>query len=60
MPNEPEKLFDLMDTEVEPTEDQLAKLMHFVGEATRKQSREIQKQDAAASVREDSPESYGG
>ena len=31
MSGEPKKLFDLMDTEVEPTDDQLEQLMRFVG-----------------------------
>lgn len=35
MPDEPKKLFDLMDIETEPTDEQLAELMHFVGEAVR-------------------------
>jgi hypothetical protein len=35
MPAEPEKLFDLMNTEVEPTDEQLAELMRYVGEAVR-------------------------
>ena len=35
MPDEPRKIFDLMDTETEPTDEQLAGLMHYVGEAVR-------------------------
>jgi hypothetical protein len=35
MPNEPRKIFDLMDTETEPTDEQLAELMQYVGEAVR-------------------------
>jgi hypothetical protein len=35
MPDEPRKIFDLMDTETEPTDEQLAELMHYVGEAVR-------------------------
>jgi len=36
MPEVPEKLFDLMDTEVEPTDEQMARLMRYVGEEVRK------------------------
>ncbi len=40
MSNEPEKLFDLMDIETEPTDKQLEQLMGFVAEEVRrKQSR---------------------
>jgi len=35
MPDEPRKIFDLMDTETEPTDEQLAELMNYVGEAVR-------------------------
>jgi hypothetical protein len=35
MPDEPKKLFDLMDTETEPTDEQLAELMEFVAEEVR-------------------------
>jgi hypothetical protein len=31
MPDEPRKIFDLMDTETEPTDEQLAELMRYVG-----------------------------
>lgn len=41
MPDEPRKIFDLMDTETEPTDEQLAKLMHYVGEAVRAETAEI-------------------
>ncbi len=36
MPNLPEKLFDLMDVEVEPTDEQISRLMAFVGEEVRR------------------------
>jgi hypothetical protein len=39
MPDEPRKIFDLMDTETEPTDEQLAELMHYVGEAVRAKKR---------------------
>ena len=39
MPDEPKKIFDLMDTETEPTDEQLAELMHYVGEAVRAKKR---------------------
>jgi hypothetical protein len=35
MPDQPRKIFDLMDTETEPTDEQLAELMHYVGEDNR-------------------------
>lgn len=41
MPDEPRKIFDLMDTETEPTDEQLAELMHYVGEAVRAETAEI-------------------
>ena len=40
MPDEPRKIFDLMDTETEPTDEQLAELMHYVGEAVRAETAE--------------------
>ena len=39
MPDEPRKIFDLMDTETEPTDEQLAELMHYVGESVRAKKR---------------------
>jgi len=42
MADEPRKIFDLMDTETEPTDEQLAELMHYVGEAVRAESAEIE------------------
>ncbi len=39
MSGEPEKLFDPMDIETEPTDDQLEQLMHFVGRKFGKEAR---------------------
>lgn len=36
------KIFDFMDTETEPTDEQLAELMHYVGEAVRAESIRIE------------------
>ena len=41
MPDEPRKIFDLMDTETEPTDEQLAELMEYVGEAVRAETVDI-------------------
>jgi len=41
MPDEPRKIFDLMDTETEQTDEQLAELMRFVGEDIRAESARI-------------------
>jgi hypothetical protein len=41
MPDEPRKIFDLMDTKTEPTDEQLAELMHYVGEDIRAETAEI-------------------
>ncbi len=41
MPDEPKKIFDLMDTETEPTDEQWAELMHLVGEDIRAESAQI-------------------
>jgi hypothetical protein len=35
MSEEPKKIFDLMDTETEPTDEQLAELMEFMAEEVR-------------------------
>jgi ribosome-binding protein aMBF1 (putative translation factor) len=35
MPEQPKKIFDLMDTETEPTDEQLEELMQYVIEAVR-------------------------
>jgi hypothetical protein len=45
MPAEPRKIFDLMDTETEPTDEQLAELMQYVGEAVRAQSAKLTPED---------------
>ncbi len=60
MPDEPRKIFDLMDTETEPTDEQLAELMHYVGEAVRAESAEIEEmaRREIAKVAE-SPARYG-
>ena len=39
MPDEPRKIFDLMDTETEPTDEQLEELMRYVGESIRAKKR---------------------
>jgi hypothetical protein len=36
MPDEPKKIFDLLDIENEPTDEQLAELMDLVAESVRK------------------------
>jgi len=60
MPNEPRKIFDLMDTETEPTDEQLAELMHFVGEAIRLESAELKEMDRKEVARAaEAPASYG-
>ena len=41
MPDEPRKIFDLMDTETEPTDEQLEELMRYGGEAIRTETAEI-------------------
>ena len=42
MPDEPRKIFDLMDIENEPTDEQLAELMEYVGEAVRAETAELE------------------
>lgn len=61
MPDEPRKIFDLMDTETEPTDEQLAELMHYVGEAVRakKKAAGLPLQESAQSVSEFPAQSYG-
>lgn len=60
MPDEPRKIFDLMDTETEPTDEQLAELMHYVGEPIRAETAEIKEmaRHEIAKVAE-SPARYG-
>jgi arsenate reductase-like glutaredoxin family protein len=61
MPDEPRKIFDLMDTETEPTDEQLAELMHYVGEAVRAKKRAagLQVRELNGSVRESASSPYG-
>jgi len=60
MPDEPRKIFDLMDTETEPTDEQLAELMNYVGEAIRAESAELKEMDRLESLRvAEKPSSYG-
>ncbi len=61
MPDEPRKIFDLMDTETEPTDEQLAELMHYVGEAVRakKKAAGLPVQEQAGSVGESTARPYG-
>ena len=50
MSDEPRKIFDLMDTETEPTDEQLAELMHLVGEDIRAESARINERLRAQAV----------
>ena len=61
MPDEPRKIFDLMDTETEPTDEQLAELMRYVGEDIRAESARIKQRACAESVNAlaEKPASYG-
>jgi hypothetical protein len=61
MPDEPRKIFDLMDTETEPTDEQLAELMHLVGEDIRAESARINERQGAKRVQvlAEKPASYG-
>jgi hypothetical protein len=61
MPDEPRKIFDLMDTETEPTDEQLAELMHYVGEAVRakKKAAGLKAREVSGSVNESTPQPYG-
>ena len=61
MADEPRKIFDLMDTETEPTDEQLAELMHYVGEAvrTKKKAAGVPTQEANLSVSERPAHPYG-
>ncbi len=58
MPDEPRQFFDLMDTETEPTDEQLAELMHYVGEDIRAESARMKERMGVPVVAEKSP-SYG-
>jgi hypothetical protein len=61
MPDEPRKIFDLMDTETEPTDEQLAELMQYVGEAVRakKKAAGLPVRELGGSVGESAPTPYG-
>ena len=60
MADEPRKIFDLMDTETEPTDEQLAELMHYVGEAVRAKKRAVEARCTQAIVlKEPVPRPYG-
>lgn len=61
MPDQPRKIFDLMDTETEPTDEQLAELMHYVGEAVRakKKAAGLQVREINGSISESAPRPYG-
>jgi len=61
MPDEPRKIFDLMDTETEPTDEQLAELMNYVGEAVRakKKAANLQSRETTHSVGESPAKPYG-
>jgi hypothetical protein len=51
MADEPRKIFDLMDIETEPTDGQLAELMHLVGEDIRAESDRIRQRDGQAALK---------
>ncbi len=53
MPDEPRKIFDLMDTETEPTDEQLAELMEYGGEAVRAKKQAVALQIQKPSRRDD-------
>ncbi len=61
MPDEPHKIFDLMDTETEPTDEQLAELMQYVGEAVRakKKAASLQSPGSSHLVGEPTARPYG-
>jgi hypothetical protein len=59
MPDEPRKIFDLMDTETEPTDEQLAELMHLVGEDIRAESARIRQRTQGVEIAAEKPASYG-
>ena len=60
MPGEPRKIFDLMDTETEPTDEQLAELMQYVGEAVRakKKAAGLTVREVSGLLKEAAPLSY--
>jgi hypothetical protein len=59
MADEPRKIFDLMDTETEPTDEQLAELMHLVGEDIRAESARIKERANSARSVAEKPTTYG-
>jgi len=61
MPDKPRKIFDLMDTETEPTDEQLAELMHYVGEAVKakKKAAGMKVRDISGLVNESTSRPYG-
>ena len=61
MPDEPRKIFDLVDTETEPTDEQLAELMHLVGEDIRAESARIREREQGREIQiaVENPASYG-
>ncbi|MCE0523285.1 MAG: hypothetical protein LV480_10280 [Methylacidiphilales bacterium] len=61
MPDEPRKIFDLMDTETEPTDEQLAELMHLVGEDIRAETARIKERQRSERIQAvaEKPAAYG-
>jgi hypothetical protein len=61
MADEPKKIFDLMDIETEPSDEQLAELMHYVGEAVRAKKKATAQKvpEGNGLVKEYPPQSYG-
>ncbi len=61
MPDEPRKIFDLMDIETEPTDEQLAELMHLVGNDIRAESARIKEREhnRETQITAEKPASYG-
>jgi hypothetical protein len=61
MLDEPRKIFDLMDTETEPTDEQLAELMNLVGEDIRAESARIKERlgSKRMQIMAEKPVSYG-
>jgi hypothetical protein len=50
MADEPHKIFDLMDIETEPTDEQLAELMRLVGEDIRAESVRIRQRESRTGI----------
>ncbi len=59
MPDEPKKIFDLMDIETEPTDEQLAELMEYVGQDIRAESARIAARQQKVSLAAEDPSVYG-